>query len=309
MTIARDALRRAHDHAARTTDDLWFGAGYAVAAGPAVPARAVPPRDPGPAGRDPGQGLPARTTSSRGATSTPRAELDAQFDKLPAEFKARFEAYRDGVNAWHRARRAPTRASCPASSPRSARCPADWTRARLADDRRLPGPHGAERRRRGAGQRARAAAHRAEHVRPAAAAAHARARCATVPGDARAASRRSPAAPRGRSARRFARSRRVPRAACRCPTEKPRGRRGASSRAAMAGIGRTGGSNMWAIRERERRRDAVQRPAARLPDPRAVRRVRAARARARRARRHRARRAGDRRSATTSTSPGASPPA
>ena len=85
--------------------------------GPAVPARAVPPRDAGPAGRDPRQVVPGGRLRRAPRLLHARPSSSDQFAALPAEFRARVEAYRDGVNAYIREVRDEPDASCPASSP------------------------------------------------------------------------------------------------------------------------------------------------------------------------------------------------
>ena len=114
--------------------------------GPAVPARAVPPRDHRAAGGDPRQGLPRRRPHRAARLLHARPSWTKMFAALPPRCRRARRAYRDGVNAWI-ATCARTRTTCPASSPRSS-VPLDRldeaTRSAIGD---LPRAHGAERRR------------------------------------------------------------------------------------------------------------------------------------------------------------------
>ena len=157
---------------------------------------------------------------------------------------------------------------------------------RLGLDRRPARAHDPERRRQRAGELGGAAQARAEALQQRCCRCAARARSRRSR-RRRASSRRRPAArARTSASASSARSKFLqgPEAAGR-----DAGRRDVAGRAPIRG-----GSDAWAIRGSGKRSWLFTRPAARLRDPRAVRRVRGARARARRPRRHRAGPAGRR---------------
>ncbi len=100
-----------------TEDLMWWGAGYAIAQDRLFELelfrRATTGRLADIAGRE---RVPRRRPVVRQDFYTP-AELDAQFAALPAALRSRFEAYRDGINAWIDHVQSTRRATCPASSP------------------------------------------------------------------------------------------------------------------------------------------------------------------------------------------------
>ena len=118
---------------------MWWGAGYAVAQDRLFELelfrRATTGRLADIAGRD---AYP--TTRSCASDFYTPAELERQFAALPAAFRSRFDAYRDGINAW-----IDHVQSSPMTARRVRRCrhhrPGPVDRARLGRHRRLPGAH------------------------------------------------------------------------------------------------------------------------------------------------------------------------
>ena len=224
-------VRRARTCAAGSERDAWFGAGYAVAQDRLVELELFRRSTQGRLAEVLGESRLASDIVARRDYYT-RAELRRQLNRQPADLRARFDAYAEGVNAWL-ARVARRPGAAPARA-RAARADAGAVdAARLGGDRRPARPHGAERRRRGAGELARAARARRQAVRPAAAAAPAR-RAGHRARVARAASRPSPAA---RGATRSAASRRlapVPAEGVKPPKRGRRARRPAPRAAARS---------------------------------------------------------------------------
>ena len=92
------------------------------------------------------------------------AEIEAQLGKLPANLRARFDAYRDGINAWVADVRLDP-AELPGEFPALGVPPTD-SRRRHRPDRSLPRAHRPVRRRQRARERARAGGDRPECIRP-----------------------------------------------------------------------------------------------------------------------------------------------
>ena len=216
------------------------------------------------------------------------AELDADDRRAPAELRARAEAYRDGINAWvAEVRSDPTQAARASSRrwacrrrldaarhrPRSASSsPAPCPRATTATSSRTP----ARSRRSGRTAFDQLLPLRTQGAVP------------TRAARARACSRRSRAARASRSARAFGARSGSSRGAAAAgpPTAPAAARRARRARAAIVAPGSARTRRLVhvarsAAAEAAPARLPVQRPAARLLDPRAVRGVRAALARAR----------------------------
>lgn len=83
----------------RTSEDVWFGAGYAVAQDRLFQLELFRRATRGRLAEILGKGYLADDLVARRDYYT-GAELDAQLSRLPADLQARFSSYRDGINAW-----------------------------------------------------------------------------------------------------------------------------------------------------------------------------------------------------------------
>jgi acyl-homoserine lactone acylase PvdQ len=98
VTITRDAFGVPNIHAANESG-LWFGAGYAVAEDRLFQLELFRRATQGRLAEILGEGyLPMDLISRRDYYTGP--ELDRMLARLPAALRARFTGYRDGVNAW-----------------------------------------------------------------------------------------------------------------------------------------------------------------------------------------------------------------
>ena len=106
-------------------DDAWWGAGYAIAQDRLFELELFRAATVGRLSELAGQSRVADDLIVRQDLYTP-AELDAQYARLPAALRARFEAYRDGINAWiDHVRTNP--ADLPGEYPAVGTLPAPWT--------------------------------------------------------------------------------------------------------------------------------------------------------------------------------------
>ncbi len=242
-----------------TDYDAWWGVGYAVAAGPPLPARAVPPGGLGAPRRDPRLDLPRRRPDRPSRLLHRRRDRPDGRAASRADLLSRAEAYRDGINAYIDIPRGPTRARCRASSPRCRSCRSTMDAARLGPHRRAARPHGALGRRQRARERAGARRDRPQGLRSPAPGPHqgpdhapCRAREGSFPaqpGRTRKDERRA-----YRRTRRYLRGHR-PRPSARRHRRRADRRRGPRARApTCAGSCPHGGSFMWAIRDEQRKR-------------------------------------------------------
>jgi penicillin amidase len=245
VTITRDSYG-VPSITGQTAYDTWFGTGYAAAQDRLVQFEFFRRATQGRLGEILGTSYRDDDFIARRDFYT-RAELDAQFQKLPAEFKERFNAYTDGVNAWiARVRIDPSQ--LPGEFGALGVLPADWT---IYDSlsigvflaRTVPSGDGAElqnaRALKGAGTK------NFEKLLPL----RTPGAVPTVPKE----DGSFPSQP-GRSRKQekaaFARSRKfldsieLPAR----PAPEKTSELAARRHQAMAGIGRTGGSSMWAIR-------------------------------------------------------------
>lgn len=241
VTIGRDA----YGVPAITADDdikVWFGAGYAAAEDRLFQLELFRRATQGRLAEILGKPFVEDDVRARRDFYT-GAEFDAQFDALPLQFRARIEAYRDGINTYIREVRAnPTR--LPGEFAAVGATPDEWTNRDSITigvflARTVPSDDGEElsnaRALAGIGPRA------FDRLLPI----RLKDQVATIP----AAEGKFPSQP-GRTVRQerkaLARSvdflSKTP-----LPEEKPPDA-AAKVRATMAGIGQTGGSNMWAIR-------------------------------------------------------------
>ena len=270
-----------------TTYDAWFGSGYAVAEDRLVQLEFFRRATSGRLGEILGTSYREDDFIARRDYYT-AAEYDAQFAKLPADLQERFQAYADGVNA----RLAEVRLNptlVPGEFAALGILPDNWTvRDSVAIGvylaRTVPSSDGVE-------------LPNARALKALGPAKFDQLLPLRTPGQVptvAAARRQVPVAagPHGQAGEGGVQAlAAVPRRASSCRRSPSRPTRRPQRRKAMAGIGRKGGSMMWAIRMPDGGATLLQRPAARLPDPRAVRRARAARAVAEPARRDRAGRA------------------
>ena len=246
VTIARDSFG-VPSISAGTDRDLWFGAGYAVAEDRLFQLELFRRATQGRLAEILGRSYLQDDIVARRDYYT-SAEVEQQFNRLPAEFRARIEAYRDGVNAHIReVRLNPTR--LPGEFVALGVAPNDWTvRDTLTIGvflaRTVPSDDGEEM------NNARALAQIGSRAFNRLLPIRLREQVATVP----AREGRFPSQP-GRTRRQERNGlRRSVRFLAPLPLPiKPTPDATAPKRAAMAGIGRTGGSNMWAIRSRDRR--------------------------------------------------------
>lgn len=108
-----------------TDDDVFFGAGYAVAQDRLFQLELFRRATTGRLAEILGRGFLNMDIETRRDYFT-GPELDAQLAKLPARLRARFDSYRDGVNAWiAETRRDPNK--LPGEFGALATAPADWT--------------------------------------------------------------------------------------------------------------------------------------------------------------------------------------
>jgi penicillin amidase len=226
----------------QTDYDLWFGTGYAVAQDRLFQLELFRRATQGRLAEILGKDYLDDDFVARRDYYTP-AELDEQFTKLPADLRGRFEAYRDGVNAWiAKTRLDPTK--LPGEFAATGGLPADWsTRDSSAIGvflaRTVPSGDGEEMTNARALQAIGAKAFDAllpirlpDQV-------------ATVP-RASGVFPSQPGRTRKQEKAAFVRSQKFI-AGLELPAP-PAPDANAKARAAMAGIGRVGGSNMWAIR-------------------------------------------------------------
>jgi acyl-homoserine lactone acylase PvdQ len=104
VTIARDAFG-VPTITGTTQQGMWFGAGYAVAEDRLFQLELFRRATQGRLAEILGKSYLEDDVVARRDYYTP-AEVEQQFNALPADFRARIEAYRDGVNAYIRAVRA-----------------------------------------------------------------------------------------------------------------------------------------------------------------------------------------------------------
>ncbi len=241
VTITRDAYGIPTISAGDDTR-VWFGAGYATAEDRLFQMELFRRATQGRLAEILGKSYLEDDVVARRDFYTPEEAL-AQLDRLQPQFKARVEAYRDGVNAYIRKVNADP-SKLPGEFVAVGATPDEW---RTIDSitigiylaRTVPSDDGEEL------SNARALAGIGARTFDRLLPIRLKDQVATVP----AGSGKFPAQP-GRTVRQerkgFSKSvafmRGVP-----LPEEKPADA-GAKQRAAMAGIGRTGGSNMWAIR-------------------------------------------------------------
>lgn len=115
---------------ADTDEGVWFGAGYAVAQDRLFQLEAFRRATSGRLSEVLGRGFLEMDIQSRRDYYT-RDEVAAQLNRLPAAMRARFDAYSDGVNAWiARTREDPSK--LPGEFVAVGTTPADWTALDLA---------------------------------------------------------------------------------------------------------------------------------------------------------------------------------
>lgn len=109
----------------KTAEDVWFGAGYAIAQDRLFQLELFRRAASGRLAEMLGKTFLEMDIAARRDYYTP-AELEAQLAKLPAGLRARFDSYRDGVNAWiAEARMDPGK--LPGELAATGTPPADWT--------------------------------------------------------------------------------------------------------------------------------------------------------------------------------------
>lgn len=226
---------------ADTTDDAWFGAGYAVAQDRLFQLEAFRRATSGRLSEILGRGMLEMDIESRRDYYT-RSEVAAQLAAVPPELRARFDAYRDGVNAWiQRTREDPS--LLPGEFAALGTAPADWSSLDSAAigvflARTVPSGDGEEL----ANMRALAALgrRRFNDLLPL----RIRGQVPTVP-RSEGLFPSQPGRTRAQERRAFRRS-----AAFLAGVPQPRAQAEPSAAARrLAGLGRTGGSNMWATRD------------------------------------------------------------
>jgi penicillin amidase len=124
VTIVRDAFG-VPAITGRTEDDMWFGAGYAVAQDRLFQLEVFRRLAHGRLASMLGKSYLDRDKAQRREYYTP-AELDAQLARLPAALRPRFASYRDGINAWvDKVQSDPSK--LPGEFPAVGVTPTDWT--------------------------------------------------------------------------------------------------------------------------------------------------------------------------------------
>ena len=124
VTIRRDRFG-VPDIKGKTSYDVWFGAGYAMAQDRLFQLELFRRATTGHLAEILGKDYVAMDAQVRRDFYT-RAELDAQLARLPAPLRARFQSITDGINAWIAETRSDP-SKLPGEFPAVGDVPADWT--------------------------------------------------------------------------------------------------------------------------------------------------------------------------------------